>query len=92
VILYFYGPLAKIVNSQAVEYKNTPSTILELLDDLAKRYGRSFRDELFDKAGEFRRQKHIILVNGKNMYYEQGLETILTPESELRFFVAAAGG
>ncbi len=70
--------------------EDAPADLRELVTALAGRYGTSFRravlsdDEL---NGEI-----IILVNGRNVLYLQGLDTPLKADDEVSIFPMVAGG
>jgi MoaD family protein len=69
---------------------DAPADLRELLTTLAGRYGTSFRRAVFsggELSGEI-----IILVNGRNVRYLQGLDTPLAADDEVSIFPMVAGG
>jgi len=62
----------------------------ELLTTLAGRYGTSFRRAVF--SGDSLNGEIIILVNGRNVLYLQGLDTALGADDEISIFPMVAGG
>ena len=65
-------------------------TVKELLLFLAEEYGKKMRDALFDRqeiSGEV-----IILVNGRNIYFLDEINTELCDEDEISIFPVVAGG
>ena len=67
-----------------------PADLRALLTTLAGRYGTSFRQAVLSGAelnGEI-----IILVNGRNVLYLQGLDTPLAADDEVSIFPMVAGG
>lgn len=69
---------------------DAPASLRELLTALAGRYGTSFRRAVF--AGDELNHEIIILVNGRNVLYLQGLDTPLTVGDEVSIFPMVAGG
>ena len=69
---------------------DAPAGLHELLTGLAGRYGTSFRRAVF--AGDELNDEIIILVNGRNVLYLQGLDTPLTAGDEVSIFPMVAGG
>ena len=69
---------------------DAPADLRELLTALAARYGASFRRAVFSEAGLG--AAIIILVNGRNVLYLQGLDTPLRADDEVSIFPMVAGG
>ena len=67
-----------------------PATLRVLLGTLATRYGRAFRGAVF--AGDHLNPEIIILVDGRNVLYLQGLDTPLSQDNEISIFPMVAGG
>ncbi len=69
---------------------DAPADLRELLAALAARYGTPFRRAVFsdDELGS----AIIILVNGRNVLYLQGLDTSLGEDDEVSIFPMVAGG
>lgn len=70
--------------------EDAPADLRELVTALAGRYGTSFRRAVFsddELNGEV-----IILVNGRNVLYLQGLDTPLKADDEVSIFPMVAGG
>jgi len=70
--------------------EDAPADLRELVTALAGRYGTSFRRAVFsydELNGEI-----IILVNGRNVLYLQGLDTPLKADDEVSIFPMVAGG
>jgi molybdopterin synthase sulfur carrier subunit len=69
---------------------DAPADLRELLTTLAGRYGTSFRRAVF--SGDSLNGEIIILVNGRNVLYLQGLDTALGADDEISIFPMVAGG
>ncbi len=67
-----------------------PADLRELLTALAGRYGTPFRRAVF--SGAELSGQIIILVNGRNVHYLQGLDTRLEADDEVSIFPMVAGG
>jgi len=69
---------------------DSPADLRELLTTLAGRYGASFRRAVL--SGDELNAEIIILVNGRNVLYLQGLDTPLAADDEISIFPMVAGG
>jgi len=70
--------------------EDAPADLRELVTALAGRYGTSFRRAVF--SGDELNGEIIILVNGRNVLYLQGLDTPLKADDEVSIFPMVAGG
>jgi MoaD family protein len=69
------------------------STIRGVLNELSERFGRKFRDLLFDPETAEVRTLNQILVNGRHYRYLEGrLDAPLKDEDVLAIFPPVAGG
>ncbi len=69
---------------------DAPADLRKLLTALADRYGTPFREAVF--SGDELSAAIIILVNGRNELYLQGLDTPLEAGDEVSIFPMVAGG
>jgi MoaD family protein len=69
---------------------DVPADLRALLTALAGRYGAAFRRAVF--SGAELNVEIIILVNGRNVRYLQGLDTPLEADDEVSIFPMVAGG
>jgi MoaD family protein len=69
---------------------DAPAGLRELLTSLATRYGTTFRRAVF--SGDRLSGEIIILVNGRNVLYLEGLDTPLAANDEVSIFPMVAGG
>jgi len=67
------------------------SSVTELLEILAKKYGDSFRRELMTPDGKLKKGI-AVLVNGRNIVFLKGLATPLKPQDKVTLIPPAAGG
>ncbi|MDA3835037.1 MAG: MoaD/ThiS family protein [Spirochaetales bacterium] len=65
------------------------SDVSEFLLELEKRYGEPITKAL---CGPKRRQEQILLLNGRNIYFLEGLQTELKDGDQIFIRPAAAGG
>jgi len=69
-----------------------PPDIWALLSDLGKRYGAAFEAKLFAPDGMEINCDTIILVNGRNVFHLDGINTKLTETDVVSVFPVVAGG
>ena len=74
------------------ELELAPLTVLELLRYLGQRYGKRFSDRILYRGGEDINHQVIVLLNGRNIDFLQGNETIVQREDEVLLFPRIAGG
>jgi sulfur-carrier protein len=80
--------------------ESAPADLRELLTELAERYGTAFSKAVFAGAGlpgaklpgAELGDAIMILVNGRNVLYLQGLDTPLEADDEVSIFPLVAGG
>jgi molybdopterin converting factor small subunit len=87
------GALTEIVgrNNILIQCEN-PVRVIDVLNMLAEKFGKTFRDYVFDlRTGEVK--KYLILaLNGVNVSSMKGVETQIEDGSELLVFSATGGG
>jgi molybdopterin converting factor small subunit len=79
--IYPHFQMQKIVGDS--EYISFARSVMEMLDEGEKKFGKSFRDSLKTAS---------ILVNGRNINYLGGYQTKLGDEDEVWFVYPSAGG
>ena len=69
------------------------ATVRQLFDLLARKYGAGFRDAMFTAEGTLLANA-IVLLDGKNILYANGLDTEIAPESSAHILLTmtAIGG
>jgi len=84
--------LREIVGEKVVEL-NLPehSTILDLINLLAKKYGKDFSRYVFDEKNKVRQYLNF-LVNGKNIEHLKGFKTTLNNGDSIVILPPPAGG
>ncbi|MEM2896289.1 MAG: MoaD/ThiS family protein [Candidatus Bathyarchaeia archaeon] len=68
------------------------STINNLIEELSNRFERSFKEKIIDSKTGKLQQHVIILVNGREITFLKGLETVLNENDEVAFIPPFAGG
>ena len=71
-----------------IEYEGT---LAGLFDAVAERYGREFRQRIFDGEGGVKRFVNVY-VNGEDARYLRGLETMISRDATIDLLPAIAGG
>ena len=76
-----------------IEMEVEHTTIREVLFELSERFGKRFKDEVFDPQTNDVRSENQILVNGRHYrYLPEGLDTELKENDFLAIFPLVAGG
>lgn len=66
-------------------------TLAQLFEAVARRYGKQFRDRIYDGNGSLKRFVNVY-VNGEDARYLQGLETRVARDATVDLLPAIAGG
>jgi len=61
-------------------------------EQLSERFGAKFRGEFFSPDGAELGERTIVLVNGRNVRFLQGLDTPLKDSDTVQIFPVVAGG
>ena len=89
MLVKYFANLRDITKKKREEIK--ASNARELLEILSEKYGKEFKEFMFDEAGNMKNGV-IFLVNGKNILHLDGLKTKLKQDDEISLFPPAAGG
>jgi len=82
-------PLRKLTNNQDV-VSGDGGTLSACIEALDRQYP-GFRERLLDETGELRRFLNVY-VNGEDVRFQQGMQTLLSPGDEVSIVPAVAGG
>lgn len=92
VKIRFFTRLREITDKREEEAEvENGKTVVELLELLEERYGQAFKDYIRDRRGKFRGNLQY-LVNGKNVRFLQGFETVLEEDDTLAIIPPVGGG
>lgn len=89
VKITFYGALMRSIGEREVEVE--ASTLKEALEGLTAKYGETFKERIFDEAGNLKRFINVY-VNGKDIRFLNQLETTLKHGDETLIIPAVSGG
>ena len=90
MIIRFYATLRPLVGGRSVDLADPPGTVSGILDRLACDY-EGLRNQLFDEDGAVRRFV-AIMIDGRDIRHIDGLQSRVSPDSELDIFPPVAGG
>lgn len=85
----FFGNIRDITGTKEIQIKGA-ANLEQLLQELCDKYGKAFRDKVLrdnDITNEV-----IVLVNGRNIYFTGGIDTVLSKDDEVSIFPVVAGG
>ena len=86
-----FATLRPLVGGPEVEVNAGPGdTVGKALAELVERYPQ-LRDELFNADGDLQERIHIF-INGRDIRYMDGFDTVIQEGDELRIFPPVGGG
>lgn len=86
-----YATLRDVVGDSAIHIDGVPDmTVRHVLEEVVSIHP-SLSAEIFDEEGHLKRSIHIF-VNGRNVHFLDGLETMVMPEDAIRIFPPVGGG
>jgi molybdopterin synthase sulfur carrier subunit len=86
-----YATLRDVVGGASVHLDSAPEmTVEQLLQELFARYP-ILPSKFFDAQGDLHRAVHI-LINGRDMRFIDGLDTVISSKDEVRIFPPVGGG
>ena len=89
----FFSIINTMENKSEIEMEVDNLTIREVLTELSYRYGKKFKDEVFDLQTNEVAPQNQILINGRHYrYLSNGLDTKLSEGDMLSIFPPVAGG
>ena len=85
--------LKKIIGKGAVEFSVEEGTILEAaLDKMVERFGKELESSLFSSQDRSLLQHIRLMVNGRDIAFLNGLQTVLREGDEILILPPVAGG
>jgi len=84
-----FANLREITKNSEIETEIKRGKVQDIIDTLIHLYGKAFSDAIFNLEG---RLKIIILLNGRDIDYIDGLESEINEEDVLYLFPPIAGG
>lgn len=88
--LRLFATLRNLAGAKELEME-APPTVGALLEELSRRWGKAFDDQLFDDEGHLL-PGVIVLVNGRHIAHLDGRETPLCDGDAVDLFPPLAGG
>ncbi len=86
-----YATLREIVGGKSATLNGHGSkTMRQILEELFEKYPQ-MREKLFLNGGEMHSAFHF-LVNGRDARYLDGLDTVISPDDDVRIFPPVGGG
>jgi molybdopterin synthase sulfur carrier subunit len=87
----FYATLRSVVGGPTVQLEDVSEiTVGQMLQEFYTRFP-AIHSQLTNNEGELHSGIHI-LINGRDMRYLDGLETVVTVQDEVRIFPPVGGG
>lgn len=89
MIVRFFAHLREITGVKETLLSCHDNAIKDVLDDLSQLFGESFKKILFNDKGDLYVR---ILINGRNIDYLDGLNSMVTGDEIVVIFPPVAGG
>lgn len=91
MIVKFYGEFKKICQTQNHIINVTEKKhIIEVIDLIIDEYGTELKNIIYNDSTISK--KVLILVNNKNIYHQEGIETIVRDNDVVKILSVTAGG
>lgn len=91
MLVKFFAYLRDYTGCKTVDFPHH-ETVRALGESLCARYGDQLRAKMFSPDGADLGEEIIIMVNGRRVEHEQGLDTPLSPDDTVAIFPVVAGG
>ena len=86
-----YAMLRDVVGGKSIHIDGAPSmTVAQVLEEIFVIHP-VLHDKVLDKAGNLQSSVHL-LINGRDVRYLDGLETVVTPQDRIHMFPPVGGG
>lgn len=86
----FFSTMANLTNNEKEVFIKA-SSVREALEKIVVKYGDNFKNRIFESENKLKRIINIY-VNGKNICFLEGLETIVGYGDEITLLPAVSGG
>ena len=86
-----YAMLRDVVGSKSIHIDGAPSmTVAQMLEEIFVLHP-VLHGKMLDEAGNLQSSVHL-LINGRDVRYLDGLETVVTPQDRIHIFPPVGGG
>ena len=92
MIIRYFAYYRQDTGCKEEELSLSPLTALDLLKTLAQRHGKKFADRILYHEGEDIDHQVIFLLNGRNIDFLQGRDTMIQENDVVSLFPRIAGG
>ncbi|MEM2911669.1 MAG: MoaD family protein [Candidatus Bathyarchaeia archaeon] len=89
ITVNLYGVIARIAGERKTVIE--ANTLREALKILSERYGKEFSERIYEAEDKVKRFLNIY-INGKDIRFLNGLETVLNENDEVSIIPAVGGG
>ena len=83
---------ADFAGCKEMPWNDAPKDVRELGEQLSARFGAKFRGEFFTPDGRDLGERIIVLINGRNVKFLQGIDSPLRDSDTVLIFPVVAGG
>jgi len=87
-----YATLRQVLGAKSIHVDDAPEiSVAQMLKEIYNKYPR-LRPELFAGDPSQLNPAIHVLINGRDMRYLDGMESVITPKDEVRLFPPVGGG
>lgn len=87
-----FANLGEILGFNSLEINVPSETVGKLIGFISNKYDQKFEKLLIDSETGELRKSYIVLVNGRNINFLNGLKTVLKNDDEIAVFPPTGGG
>lgn len=92
MLIKYFAYIRDYTGVKQTEWHDPVNDLADLLQQLSQKYGRQFRDAVFNETQTGLNEEIIILVNGRHVQHLGGIHTQLSPHDLIAIFPVVAGG